>query len=171
MRSEGAAPYPGARTLNIRGENLVLNPMPDELDAQILRLLQKDGRLTSEQIGELLDRSPSTIRDRIKRLEEERGIMGYAAIVDHAKIGILADAYVSADIRPDLSSKAMTELFSLENVSEILHLTGERRILLRIKAKDNHELMEIIDRKIRPLGFDNIEIKMILEPIVRYPGI
>jgi DNA-binding Lrp family transcriptional regulator len=159
------------RILNIPKANLGRNSMLDELDVRILRLLQKEGRLTCEQIGAELDRSPSTIRDRIKKLEEEKAILGYAAIVDLAKIGIAADAYISADIKPELSSKAMTELFSLESVSEILHLTGERKILLRVKAKDSRELTEIIDRKIRPLGFDNIEIKVVLDPIVHYPGI
>lgn len=145
--------------------------MQNELDVEILRMIQKDGRLTCEQIGKELNRSPSTIRDRIKKMEEDRAILGYAAIVDHAKIGIEADAYLSADIEQAKSSVAMAELFSMENVSEILHLTGERRIFLRIKAKNNKELTEIIDRKIRPLGFTNIEIKIVLEPIVRYPGI
>lgn len=145
--------------------------MQDDLDAQILQMLQKNGKLTCEEIGQALGRSPSTIRDRIARMEDDRTILGYAAIVDEAKIGIDADAYLSADIQPDRAAAAMTELFSLENVSEILHLTGERRMFLRIKARSNKELMEIIDRKIRPLGFTNIELKMILEPIVRYPGI
>jgi hypothetical protein len=65
----------------------------------------------------------------------------------------------------------MVALFTMENVSEILHLTGERRYLLRIKAANNKELTELIDRKIRPLGFSHLEITMVLNPIIRYPGL
>jgi hypothetical protein len=32
-------------------------------------------------------------------------------------------------------------------------------------------MIDIIDRKIRPLGFHNIEVTVVLEPIVRYPGL
>ena len=38
-------------------------------------------------------------------------------------------------------------------------------------AANNQELVEVIDKKIRPLGFQNIEVTMVLEPIIRYPGL
>lgn len=145
--------------------------MQDDLDPKILQLLQKDGKLTYEQIGEKLNRSQSTIRDRIKKMEGDRTILGYSAIVDQERIGVGVDAYLSADLAPSKSNNAMVALFTMENVSEILHLTGERRFLLRIKASNNKELTELIDRKIRPLGFVNLEIMMVLNPIVRYPGL
>ncbi len=145
--------------------------MQDDLDPKILQLLQKDGKLTYEQIGEKLNRSQSTIRDRIKKMEEDRTILGYSAIVDQERIGIGVDAYVSADIDPSSSNNAMVALFTMENVSEILHLTGERRYLLRIKAANNKEFTELIDKKIRPIGFTNLEITMVLSPIIRYPGL
>jgi DNA-binding Lrp family transcriptional regulator len=145
--------------------------MQDDLDPKILRLLQKDGKLTYEQIGEKLNRSQSTIRDRIKKMEEDRTILGYSAIVDQERIGIGVDAFLSADIDPAKSNNAMVVLFSMDNVSEILHLTGERRFLLRIKASSNKELTDLIDKKIRPLGFTHLEITMVLNPIVRYPGL
>lgn len=142
-----------------------------ELDISILRMLQKDGKLTYEQIGEALGRSPSTIRDRIKRMEDDRVIIGYAAVVDHERMGVGADAYIFADIPPERRAEAMAALFSLENVSEIMHLTGERRIILRVRAASNSELIDLVDRRIRPLGFDHIEMTMVLDPIVRYPGL
>jgi DNA-binding Lrp family transcriptional regulator len=134
-------------------------------------MLQRNGKLTYEEIGAMVDRSPSTIRDRIRKLEEEKKILGYSAIVNQEKIGINADAYVSADVAPERSQNAMAVLFSMENVSEILRVTGERRIMFRIRAASNSELVDTIDRKIRPLGFENIEVTMVLEHVVRYPGL
>jgi DNA-binding Lrp family transcriptional regulator len=145
--------------------------LQDDLDSRILRLLQRNGKLTYEEIGAMVDRSPSTIRDRIKKLEENKTIMGYSAIVNHERMGISADAYISADIPPDKTQTAIASLFSMENVSEILRVTGERRIMFRLRAASNSEMIDIIDRKIRPLGFNNIEVTVVLEPIVRYPGL
>jgi DNA-binding Lrp family transcriptional regulator len=93
--------------------------MPDDLDRKILRMLQKDAKLTYEQIGAALERSTSTIRDRIKRMEEDRIILGYSAIVDATRLGIKADAFVSADIDQSQSGRAVAELMTLKNVSEI----------------------------------------------------
>jgi DNA-binding Lrp family transcriptional regulator len=145
--------------------------LQDDLDQKILRLLQRNGKLTYEEIGAMVDRSPSTIRDRIKKLEENKTIMGYSAIVNQERVGINSDAYISADVPPDKSQSAIASLFSMENVSEILRVTGERRIMFRVRASTNNELIDIIDRKIRPLGFLNIEVTMVLEPVVRYPGL
>jgi DNA-binding Lrp family transcriptional regulator len=78
--------------------------MQDDLDPKILQLLQKDSKLTYEQIGEMLNRSQSTIRDRIKKMEEDRTILGYSAIVDQERIGIGVDAFLSADIDPTQSN-------------------------------------------------------------------
>lgn len=145
--------------------------LQDDLDSRILRLLQRNGKLTYEEIGAMVDRSPSTIRDRIKKLEDSKTIMGYSAIVNQERVGINSDAYVAANVSPDRSQAAMASLFSMESVSEILRVTGERRIMFRVRATNNTELIEIIDKKIRPLGFLNIEVTMILEPVVRYPGL
>jgi Lrp/AsnC family leucine-responsive transcriptional regulator len=116
----------------------------DDLDRQILRLLQKNGKLTYEEIS--------------KKVNEER-------------IGMMADAYVSADVPQEKTSEAFAHLFSMENVSEILRITGERRVMFRIRSTSNAELISLIDRNIRPLGFENIEIKIILDHLLRYPGL
>ncbi len=89
--------------------------LQDDLDQKILRLLQRNGKLTYEEIGAMVDRSPSTIRDRIKKLEENKTIMGYSAIVNQERVGVNSDAYISADIPPDKSQTAIASLFSMEN--------------------------------------------------------
>ncbi|HTY46810.1 MAG TPA: Lrp/AsnC family transcriptional regulator [Methanomassiliicoccales archaeon] len=145
--------------------------MQDELDAQIIHMLQKDAKLTYEQIAEKLARSPSTIRDRIKKMEDDRVILGYSAVVDEARMGVGADAYISADIEAGQLPAAVASLMSLRNVTEIMHLTGERRVLLRVRATSNKELMDLVDKKIRPLGFSNPEVTIVLGTVLRYPGV
>ena len=83
--------------------------LQDDLDQKILRLLQRNGKLTYEEIGAMVDRSPSTIRDRIKKLEENKTIMGYSAIVNQERVGINSDAYISADLPPDIAARIAEE--------------------------------------------------------------
>jgi len=145
--------------------------MDDELDREILRLLQKNGKLTYEEISDHVGRPPSTVRDRIKRMEDKRLILGYLTVIDEEQVGMHADAYISADIPSSRVPEAFSVLFSMECVSEILKITGERRIMFRIKTTNNAELMSIIDREIRSLGFKNIEIRVVLDHLIRYPGL
>jgi len=143
----------------------------NEFDREILRLLQKNGKFTYEEISKQVGRPPSTIRDRIKRMEENRLILGYSTVIDEKRVGLAADAYIAADVPPHRTSEAFAALFSMERVSEILKITGERRIMFRIKAANNEELMSMIDREIRPLGFENIDVKVVLDHLIRYPGL
>jgi DNA-binding Lrp family transcriptional regulator len=143
----------------------------DELDRSILRSLQKNGKLTNEELGRMLSKPPSTIRDHIRRLEEERGIMGYSVVVDEGRVGIGGDAYLAMDVPPEMMDEALSEALSTEGVQEVLHVTGGRRIMLRVQAETPGDLLRLIDRKLRPLGFRDIEVIGIIDHISRHPGI
>jgi Lrp/AsnC family leucine-responsive transcriptional regulator len=143
----------------------------DDLDQKILAVLQKNGKMTNEEIGNLLDRSPSTIRDRVKKMEDDRTIIGYSIVVDEGRVGIGAEAYVLADISPESEGKGIAGLLSIENVFEVMHTTGERRIMFRLSAENNKALLNLIDKKINPLGFENLSIMYILDHVVRNPGV
>jgi len=142
----------------------------DDLDETILRMLQGNGKLSIEELAEKLGRSPSTIRDRMRRMEEERLILGYSTIVDQERLDIDAEALVLADIDPLMEGKAMSALMSLEEVSEVMKVTGEPRLMFRVRASDRQELLGFLDRKIRPLGFRRLDVRLILDRPVRYPG-
>jgi DNA-binding Lrp family transcriptional regulator len=142
----------------------------DDLDETILRMLQGNGKMTIEEIAGQLDRSPSTIRDRVRRMEEDRLILGYSAIVDQERLEIDAEALILADIDPQAEGKAMSALLSLEEVSEVMKVTGEPRLMFRVRASDRKELLNFLDRKIRPLGFHRMDVRLVLDRSVRYPG-
>jgi DNA-binding Lrp family transcriptional regulator len=142
----------------------------DDLDETILRMLQGNGKMTIEDMAEKLDRSPSTIRDRMRRMEEERLILGYSTVVDQERLEIDAEALVLADIDPQAEGKAMSALMSLEEVSEVMKVTGEPRLMFRVRASDRKALLSFLDRKIRPLGFRRVDVRLVLDRAVRYPG-
>jgi DNA-binding Lrp family transcriptional regulator len=68
-------------------------------------------------------------------------------------------------------SSAVSALFSIENVSEILSVTGEHRLMMRVRTKSNRELVDIIDKRLKPLGFSNVKTIVVLDSIMRYPGL
>jgi DNA-binding Lrp family transcriptional regulator len=104
-------------------------------------------------------------------MEEERTIMGYSAIVDEGRVGIGADAYIAANVSPDKDEEAITGLLGIENVTEVLHTTGERLVMFRISAESDKDLLNILDKRVRPLGLTDLDILYVLDHVVRYPGL
>ena len=61
--------------------------MVDEKDLRIIEILQKDARTTYTEIAKRLRVSESTIRKRVKQLEDDGIIKGYTINVDPTKLG------------------------------------------------------------------------------------
>jgi Lrp/AsnC family leucine-responsive transcriptional regulator len=60
----------------------------DELDVRILSVLQEQGRITNAELAARVRLSPSPCLRRVRRLENERLITGYRAILDRPKVGL-----------------------------------------------------------------------------------
>src|SRR3954471_8639709 len=67
----------------------------DKTDRKILSILQADGRLSNQDVAELVALSPSPCLRRVKRLEEAGVIRQYVALLDPDKIGLGLLAYVN----------------------------------------------------------------------------
>ena len=59
----------------------------DNIDRMILNELQQDDRISTTELAKKLGIAKSTLTYRIKRLEDEKIITGYRAIVDPTKLG------------------------------------------------------------------------------------
>ena len=72
--------------------------MPDieltDADRRLLRILQKDGRASTQDLAEAAGLSSSPAWRRLKRLEDLEVIKGYVALLDQRKLGLGAMAYI-----------------------------------------------------------------------------
>ena len=109
----------------------------DNIDRQILRELQADGRMTNVELAERVGISPPPCLRRVRNLEDSGHIKGYNAEVDQEMLGfgITVFAYVG------LVSQAENDLVAFENlmrslpeVRECHMLSGEIDFLLKIVA-------------------------------------
>ena len=66
----------------------------DAKDRQIIRELQKDGRLTNQELAERVNLSPSPCLRRVRILEAEGVITGYTALVDQKAYGLPITVFV-----------------------------------------------------------------------------
>ena len=114
----------------------------DKTDRLILNLLQKNGRLSNQDLADKVALSPSPCLRRVKRLEEDGYIKGYAARVDADKIGRGLIAFVSIRLNKHSgSSHAPMQDFNRDvqlwpEVVECHSMSGDMDYLLRVQVQD-----------------------------------
>ncbi len=145
-------------------------PVVDAMNRRILQLLVNDGRMTHNEIAAKLKRSPSTVRDRIKRMEDDGIILGYFAVVNNERMGLKVDAILFANLRPGTSSEELRKLKEVEEVKEVLQVTGPRRIMVRLQARDANALEQVISSQVLPMGLEDVELRMVTSSANRLPG-
>jgi len=111
----------------------------DAIDRKIANLLQTDGRMTNADLAERIHLSPSACLRRVRRLEEEGVIEGYAMLVNQAAVGKPASIFVEVT----LSSQNEQTLDSFEaavvecpDIMECYLMSGDADYLLRVVAGD-----------------------------------
>ncbi len=107
----------------------------DEKDMQIIWALQKDGRLSNQDLSEKVALSPSPCLRRLRLLEEAKIIKGYTAIVDEEAYGLPITAFVR--IRLERHSESSVAAFerkvrTIDNIQDCYVMTGEADYLLRV---------------------------------------
>ena len=69
------------------GSNLSSDKGIDKIDARILRVLQRDGRISNLKLAEEVHLSPTAVLERVKRLTRDGFILGYEARLNPEKLG------------------------------------------------------------------------------------
>lgn len=111
----------------------------DRIDRNILRALQKDGRLANADLAKRVNASPATCHRRTQRLIELGYIANVRAHLDPALVGL--GALVMVGVVLDRSTPESFAAFeaSVANMKEVLdcHLVaGDFDYLLKIRVKD-----------------------------------
>jgi len=142
----------------------------DAMNRRILQLLIQDGRMTHNDIAAKLKRSPSTVRDRIKRMEDDGVILGYFAAVNNERMGMNVDAVLFTNLRQGVPTEELRRLIDVDEVREVLQVTGPRRVMIRLQARDVTTLERVLAEKVLPIGLEDTEVRMVLSSVNRLPG-
>jgi DNA-binding Lrp family transcriptional regulator len=107
----------------------------DLKDRQIIAELQKDGRLSNQELSERVALSPSPCLRRLRNLEDSGVIKGYTALVDETAFGLPVTVFV--EIRLTQHTHAVNANFeqkirNLSNVLDCYVMTGDADYLLRV---------------------------------------
>lgn len=127
--------------------------MLDATDTKLLAALQTDAHLTAQQLGELLNLSPSQAGRRRQRLESEGYIQGYSARLDPAKLGLQVQGFVQVQLGshgPEQSASFASLISTRPEITSAWTMTGEADYLLRVYCADLPGLNTLLHEVLLP---------------------
>ena len=111
----------------------------DDTDRRLLRVLQADGRISNAELADRCHLSPSACSDRVRRLRESGYIMGFAALVDPARVerGVLIFVEVLLDrTTPDVFDTFAAAARRSPDVLECHMVAGGFDYLIKARVRD-----------------------------------
>ncbi|MFC6687058.1 Lrp/AsnC family transcriptional regulator [Jhaorihella thermophila] len=127
--------------------------MLDDTDKKLLAALQKNAHLTSHQLGEMLNLSPSQAGRRRQRLEAEGYIQGYSARLDPDRLGLHVQGFVQVQLGthgPDHARSFARLVQTRPEITSAWTMTGEADYLLRVYCADLPALNRLIHEVLLP---------------------
>ncbi|MGN9911304.1 Lrp/AsnC family transcriptional regulator [Phytohabitans sp. LJ34] len=118
----------------------------DQTDWRILAELQRDGRLSYNQLGRLVNMSSPAVAERVRRLEESGVIAGYQARVDPAKAGLPLTAFVQLRCEHGRCLLKTTTAGDFPEVVEIHKLSGGFCSMLKVRVASMSHLEGLLER-------------------------
>lgn len=125
----------------------------DDFDLKILGALQQDGRLTNQQLAELVGLSASQCSRRRMRLEEENVIAGYHADLAGEALGFNLIAFIHITLAthsPDNAKKFRELVNRVDEIQDAYALTGDADYVLKVVLRDLKSLSDIVNNVLMP---------------------
>ncbi len=112
---------------------------PDKFDIAILTILQQNSTISVKEIAEKIGLSATPTYERIRRMEQDKVITKYVALVDREKVGFNLLVYCNIVLK-EQSKKALLSfenvVLKIPEVLEVISISGTYDYMLKIAAKD-----------------------------------
>ncbi len=140
----------------------------DAVDERILRLLRTNARASYRELGQAVGLSANAVTQRMRRLEADRVIRGYTAILDPALETPAVQAVIHVHIAVDADMGPLEDgLAAIPTVTEVLDLAGTIDYEIRVRCRTQAELADAV-QAVRVLpGVTDIETRPVLRNVLR----
>lgn len=111
----------------------------DRIDRMLLEALQQDARLTTAELAELVNLSPSPCARRIRRLEQAGLITRYRAELDKALLGLMVTLFVQVRLKEHRQERVEQFESAVRSMPEVIQchsVSGQFDYLLQVITAD-----------------------------------
>ena len=123
----------------------------DQIDLQILKTLQRNAKLTTKELADIVHLTPTPVFERQKRLERMGYIKKYVAILDPEKLdrGLLVFCKVKLkQINSEIANSFVRRIQYIPEVTECYNTSGAYDYLLKVRARDMKHYQEFVLNKL-----------------------
>lgn len=139
-------------------------PLLDNLDKKILSLLADNAREPYLEIARICGVSGAAIHTRMLRLQNAGVVRGSQLLIDAPKAGYDTCAFMGFYLGdPTRNDEVIEGLKSIPEVVECHLATGKYDMFIKLYARNNDHLLQILRDKIQPLGIARTETTIILQ--------
>lgn len=124
----------------------------DKLDRQILSIISKNARIPFKEIADACGVSRAAINQRVIRLTEAGAITGSCYYINPRFIGFNTCTYIGVKLeRGSMYKDVVPEFEKILEVVECHFTTGPYTMLIKLYARDNEHLMELLNNQIQEI--------------------
>ena len=140
----------------------------DKLDKKILGILSANARLPFKDVAAECGVSRAAIHQRVQHLIENGVITGSSFEINPKSLGYTTCTYVGMDLeRGSMYRDVVSRLLAIPQIVECHFTTGPYTMLVKLYAKDNEQLMDLINGKLQSIpGVVSTETLISLEESV-----
>ena len=141
----------------------------DNLDKKILSVLSKNARIPFKDVAAECGVSRAAIHQRVQHLVENHVIMGSGFDVNPKSLGYSTCTYVGITLERGSMYKDVVEcLRHIPEIVECHFTTGPYTMLVKLYARDNEQLMELLNSKLQSIpGVVSTETLISLEQSIK----
>jgi DNA-binding Lrp family transcriptional regulator len=145
-----------------------MRPEISDLDQQIIKEMQRDGRISISELAKSVNLSVPATHVHVKKLEKEGYIRRYTAVVDYEKLGYDLKCFLQVTLQwhqtPQLEA-VMSATGEMPEVLECYKVTGEFDFLLKVILRNHRELDQFINKIGRIPGVARINTHIVVDEI------
>ena len=122
---------------------------------ELLRILEKNGRLPIEDIAAILDKTPTEVAAMLDEALEKGYIHGFEALIDWEQAGVnLVEAVIELHVSPRKSrgfDEIASVIASFDEVDSVKLMSGSYDLLVSIKGHSFQEIALFVAKRLSPL--------------------
>ena len=144
--------------------------MLDERDKAILAALQRNGRATLADLAQIVGMAPSSVHERIRKLEHGGVIKGYRAEVDTEALGLFVTALVSVSpLDPKQPDDLPERVVEFPEVEDCHSVAGDENYVLKVRTRTTADLEDLLRRLREKAGVHTRTTIVLSTPFERRP--
>jgi Lrp/AsnC family leucine-responsive transcriptional regulator len=120
--------------------------MVDSTDLKLLGILKENSRLSFADLGRKINLSPSSVRERVQKMEEEGVIQKYNIQIDNKKIGYDLEAFILVKVFPGKLKYVIDKVKEFPEITAAHRITGNQNIHLKVVVQNQVSLQKLLDK-------------------------